>query len=131
NSHPPPPEVPSSPPVPNANIEKAVHIATFYRDAAAGSLPAVSLVDPGFLNDESEENDADIRLGEAFMARVVNAVMAGPAWPRTLLIWLYDEGGGYYDHVPPPRAIPPGDIPPPTTVPPAQPGGAAPHRRRR
>src|SRR4029450_5412343 len=40
-----------------------------------------------------------------------------------LLIWLYDEGGGYYDHVPPPRAIPPDDIPPLITVPPDQPGG--------
>jgi phospholipase C len=117
------PQVALFPPVLNANIEKAVHIDTFYLDAAAGTLPAVSLVDPGFLNDESEENHADIRLGEAFMARVVNAVMAGPAWPRTLLIWLYDEGGGYYDHVPPPRAIPPDDIPPLITVPPDQPGG--------
>ena len=42
--------------------------------------------------------------GEQFVARVVNAVMAGPAWPRTLLVWLYDEHGGYYDHVAPPAA---------------------------
>ena len=57
------------------------------------------------------------------MARVVNAVMAGPKWSKTFLIWLYDEGGGYYDHVPPPRAIPPDDIPPEITVPPDLPGG--------
>jgi phospholipase C len=37
--------------------------------------------------------------------------MAGPAWPHTLLIWLYDECGGYYDHVPPPEAVPPDDVP--------------------
>ena len=30
--------------------------------------------------------------------------MAGPAWQRTLLVWLYDEHGGYYDHVAPPAA---------------------------
>jgi phospholipase C len=33
-------------------------------------------------------------------------------WPRTLLIYTYDEHGGYYDHVPPPAAVPPDDTPP-------------------
>jgi phospholipase C len=37
--------------------------------------------------------------------------MHGPGWPHTLLIWLYDEHGGYYDHVPPPPAVPPDDVP--------------------
>jgi phospholipase C len=111
------------PPVYNANKEKVLTIDRFYADAAAGQLPAVALVDPGFLDDESEENNADIRVGETFAARVINAVMAGPGWPKTVLIWVYDEHGGYYDHVPPPRAIPPDDIPPEITVPPDQPGG--------
>ena len=31
--------------------------------------------------------------------------MQGPGWPGTLLIWVYDEHGGYYDHVPPPEAL--------------------------
>ena len=53
-------------------------IDQFHLDAAAGTLPAVSFVDPGFDSDESEENNADIRMGETFVARVVNAVMAGP-----------------------------------------------------
>ena len=111
------------PPVYNANKEKVLTIDRFYADAAAGQLPAVALVDPGFLDDESEENNADIRVGENFAARVINAVMGGPGWPKTVLIWVYDEHGGYYDHVPPPRAIPPDDIPPEITVPPDQPGG--------
>ena len=37
--------------------------------------------------------------------------MHGPGWPQTLLIWLYDEHGGYYDHVPPPPAAAPDDVP--------------------
>jgi hypothetical protein len=82
----------------------------FFADAAAGTLPAVSLVDPDFTL-YSEENPQDIAAGEAFSAAVVNAVLHGPAWPDTLLIWLYDEHGGYYDHVPPPRAVTPDDIP--------------------
>ena len=38
--------------------------------------------------------------------------MAGPGWKNTLLIWNFDEHGGYYDHVVPPRAIAPDNIPP-------------------
>jgi phospholipase C len=54
---------------------------------------------------------------------VVNAAMHGPGWSKTLLIWTYDEHGGYYDHVPPPPAIPPDSIPPDIHVPPDIPGG--------
>ena len=82
----------------------------FFADADAGRLPAVSIVDPDF-EKYSEENPQDISRGESFAAEVINRVMAGPAWPHTLLIWLYDECGGYYDHVPPPEAVPPDDVP--------------------
>jgi len=67
-------------------------------------------VEPDF-QASSEENPQDISAGEALAARVINAVMAGPGWPHTLLIWLYDEHGGYYDHVPPPSAPAPDDVP--------------------
>jgi len=90
---------------------KIVSIAQFFTDAAAGTLPNYSLVEPDY-GTQSEENPQNIALGEAFAAQVINAVMAGPAWERTLLIWTYDEHGGYYDHVPPPRAVPPDAIPP-------------------
>ena len=60
----------------------------------------------------TEENPADIQLGEAYSSSMINAVMHSPAWPKTALLFMYDEHGGYYDHVPPPAAIPPDDIPP-------------------
>jgi phospholipase C len=82
----------------------------FFADAAAGTLPAVSVVDPDF-GLYSEENPQDITHGEAFSAAVINAVMNGPGWSSTLLLWLYDEHGGYYDHVPPTAAVPPDDVP--------------------
>src|SRR5579875_222345 len=82
----------------------------FFADAAAGTLPAVSIVDPDF-ETYSEENPQDISRGESFAAAVINAVMRGPAWESTLLLWIYDEHGGYYDHVPPPAAIAPDDVP--------------------
>jgi phospholipase C len=113
-------------------------ISSFFADCAAGTLPAVSLVDPEFgvagevggplsslplppadtaadrlsAQGGDEENPQDIQIGQAFVAKVVNAVLASPAWPRTLLVWTYDEHGGYYDHVPPPAAVAPDSIPP-------------------
>jgi phospholipase C len=85
-------------------------IERFMGDAGAGRLPSVSIVDPDF-HESSEENPQDIQEGEAFAARVINAVMSGAGWLHTLLIWVYDEHGGYYDHVPPPAAVEPDDQP--------------------
>lgn len=82
----------------------------FWRDAAEGTLPSISIVDPDF-GGCSEENPQDVQVGEGFAAGVINAVMTGKAWEKTLLIWLYDEHGGYYDHVPPPPAVAPDGVP--------------------
>jgi phospholipase C len=93
----------------------------FYQDCRAGRLPAISLVTPDlFVISEGETQD--VQAGEAFTASVVDAVLHSPAWPRTMLIVVYDEGGGYYDHVPPPAAVAPDDVPPAIHVPPDQPG---------
>jgi phospholipase C len=86
----------------------------FHKDAAAGTLPAVSYVDTRYVTDpgESEENNADISYGENFVAKVVDSVFNSPNWKNTVLIYTYDEHGGYYDHVPPPPALKPDNIPP-------------------
>jgi phospholipase C len=81
----------------------------FFADADNGTLPAFSIVDPDFTG-YSEENPQDIRRGESFAAEVINRVMHGKGWADTLLIWVYDEHGGHYDHVPPPAAVPPDDV---------------------
>ena len=99
-----------------------VKIDQYFVDAAAGTLPGFSIVDPDF-EEQSEENPQDIHVGEQFASRVIRAAMDGPAWAKTVLIWCYDEHGGYYDHVPPPAAIAPDDIPPDIQVPPDEPGG--------
>jgi phospholipase C len=85
-------------------------IEQFFADADAGTLPAFCIVDPSF-DDFSEENPQDVRKGESFAAEVINRVMHGRGWADTLLIWTYDENGGYYDHVAPPGAVPPDDVP--------------------
>jgi phospholipase C len=81
----------------------------FFADADSGTLPSFSIVDPDF-DTYSEENPQDIRKGESFAAEVITRVMHGKGWPRTLLIWVYDEHGGYHDHVAPPAAVPPDEV---------------------
>jgi len=84
-------------------------IPTFFEDAAAGTLPSVSFVDPRFINaeDGNSADDhpvADIRAGQAFLNEVYEALVRSPQWERTLLVINYDEWGGFFDHVPPPYA---------------------------
>ncbi len=71
---------------------------------------------------ETQEDPQDMYYGEAWAHRVIEAVLQSPRWDRTLLIYTYDEHGGYYDHVPPPRAIPPDAIAPKLS--PGDPAGA-------
>jgi phospholipase C len=90
----------------------------FLRDAAAGTLPAVSFVDSRFtlLPDAAFGNDdhlhADIARGDAFLAQVFHALAGGPGWPGTVLVVNYDEWGGFFDHVPPPRRVAPNQVDP-------------------
>jgi phospholipase C len=84
-------------------------IAQFFADAAAGTLPNVSFIDPRFISEElGTSNDdhplADIRNGQIFMSQIYDAVTSSPNWANTVLIYTYDEWGGFYDHVPPPLA---------------------------
>jgi phospholipase C len=84
-------------------------VQAFQAALAANTLPAVTLVEGGY-RFSSEENPQDVRAGQSFVAGVINALFAAPAvWAKSLLIFTYDEGGGYYDHVAPPAAPSPGD----------------------
>lgn len=108
---------PPLPPSPQAGVADLAGspyfkpISQFFSDAQSGDLPAFAIIDPNF-STQSEEDPQNITVGESFAYDVTNALMASPAWPKTLLVWTYDEHGGYYDHVPPPRALAPDDIPP-------------------
>ena len=61
---------------------------------------------------ETQEDPQDMYWGEAWAATLIQAVLDSKTWSRTLLVYIYDEHGGYYDHVPPPAAIAPDTIPP-------------------
>ncbi len=85
--------------------------STFAADVAAGKLAQFTFLDPNY-DTTSEENPQDIQVGEQFIASVVKTLMQAPTWKHTALFITYDEHGGYYDHVPPPRAIRPDSIDP-------------------
>ena len=93
---------------------EALHHAAFdqfYADAGAGRLPSFTLLDPDY-GTQSQENPQNMAVGEGLLAKVVDALGASPQWPGTMLVVTYDEGGGYYDHVPPPAALAPDPVPP-------------------
>ena len=80
----------------------------FLADAAAGTLPNVSFIDPRF-EDESNGTSgddhplADLRAGDAFLSEIFHALATGPQWSSTVLIINYDEWGGFFEHVVPGR----------------------------
>ena len=89
--------------------------ADFLADAAAGTLPSVSFLDPRFtILDDGLGNDdhphADLRAGEAFLGQVYKAITNGPGWKNTVLIINRDEWGGFYDTVVPPRVVAANDV---------------------
>jgi phospholipase C len=84
----------------------------FFRDARGreASFPNYSFIEPDYFG--SGQNDehppSDILRGEVLLAQVYNAIRRNEAlWEKTLLVVLYDEHGGFYDHVTPPACVAP------------------------
>jgi phospholipase C len=120
----------------NRLATNVVPFAEFEKDAAAGTLPDFSLIEPNFVGGHGDYHpafgralgpqvDADtldpassILAGEAFLARIFDIYRSSTSesgsnvWNTTLLIG-WDEPGGTYDHVPP------GPVPPPDPEAPA------------
>lgn len=85
--------------------------ASFVEDAQRGNLAQVTWIDPNFKDLDlahTQSNDdhppSDVQDGQELVLLVYNAIAAGPAWDRTLLLVVYDEHGGFFDHVAPPEA---------------------------
>jgi phospholipase C len=75
-------------------------LSDFYSAAADGSLPNVSWVTPDWA--DSNHPGAPIGQGQAWVTRLVNAVMRGPEWKSSAIFLAWDDWGGFYDHVEPP-----------------------------
>ena len=70
------------------------------REQRVIAVPAVSWVVPNGGN--SEHPDSSIAVGQAYVTRLINAVMKGPDWSSSAVFVTYDDCGCFYDHVPPP-----------------------------
>ena len=76
-------------------------VNNFYTAAKNGTLPAVSWVTPS--SKESEHPPALVSTGQAYVTGLINAVMQGPDWSSTAIFLSWDDWGGFYDHVVPPK----------------------------
>jgi phospholipase C len=76
-------------------------LSSFYRSAKAGTLPAVSWIEPS--GKVSDHPPNLISAGQSHVTRLVNAIMRSPDWKSTAIFLAWDDWGGFYDHVAPPR----------------------------
>jgi phospholipase C len=93
----------------NRGVGHSKPISKYFERAATGRLPALSFVDPqlqfakeehGISNDDHPWSD--VRTGENFIAEAVSAFIDSPQWKRGALFVVFDEWGGFFDHVRPP-----------------------------
>ena len=83
---------------------------TFLDAAAAGELPAVAWIDPNFTDQDivgpTGANDdhppSDVKDGQDLVLRIYHALTTARSWSKSLLVIVYDEHGGLFDHVAPP-----------------------------
>ncbi len=88
-------------------------VSQFAQDVAAATndtFPDFVFIEPAYMDPGANDDHPshDVLAGEALIAHIYNTIRASDyLWRTTLLVVLFDEHGGFYDHVSPPAAIPP------------------------
>jgi len=88
------------------NVANYHHMPQFYRDAAAenpDTFPEFALIEPSYMppGENDDHPPHDVLATETLIANVYNAIRANAKlWKETLLVVLFDEHGGFYDHAP-------------------------------
>jgi phospholipase C len=85
----------------DGQLENVAPLQSFFRAARTGTLPAVSWITPA--QAVSEHPPALITRGQAYVTSLVDAVMRSKDWSSTAIFLSWDDWGGFYDHVAPPR----------------------------
>jgi phospholipase C len=85
----------------NGQLGNVQPLNSLVQDARNGTLPAVSWIGPS--QSVSEHPPGLISTGQAFTTGVINAIMQSPNWSSTAIFLTWDDWGGFYDHVVPPR----------------------------
>jgi phospholipase C len=84
-------------------LDRIMGHSEFYAAAADGTLPSVSWVMPYSGVGEHPGAGEPIWKGQRHVTNVINALMRGPDWENTAVFLTWDDWGGFYDHVEPPR----------------------------
>jgi phospholipase C len=84
---------------PTRLAQATTDFSEFVTDCAAGTLPAVSWIVTEAV--VCEHPPAPLDMGQLLVARVVELLRSSSAWDSTALFVTYDEGGGFFEHVPP------------------------------
>jgi phospholipase C len=96
-------------------------ISQYLSDVKNGTLPQVAFIEPASessLDEHPSDDDVapqlapNVESGSAYVASLVNALMASPSWKDSAFFLSFDEAGGFYDHVAPQPAVSPDGIPP-------------------
>jgi len=74
---------------------------SYFTAARAGTLPSVTWITPSQL--DSEHPPASVHQGQAYVTALINAAMKSPDWNSTAIFLSWDDWGGFYDHLTPPR----------------------------
>ena len=85
-----------------AHIRDASEFVKALRD---GGLPAVAFVKPHW-KENAHAVSSTVGAGDRWIGEIVTGIMASRYWSRVALVITYDEGGGWFDHVPPPVVDP-------------------------
>ena len=97
---------------PNPLPANVVPASQFLTDAKNGTLPQVAMIEGGYNSQLDEHPKTNVQTGAQYVASLINGLMASPSWKDSAFILTYDEGGGFYDHVPPQAAVNPDGIAP-------------------
>ena len=90
----------------SSNFDIKSHLgatAQFYKDLKNGTLPQVSYLVPA--GTDSEHAPYNVQTGMWYVTGLINAVMQSTYWSKCAVIVVWDDYGGFYDHVPPPRQL--------------------------
>jgi phospholipase C len=84
---------------PNAHLQDETQ---FFSDLSSGDLPAVSFIKPIGADNEHPGYASELA-GQQHVADIVHAIQNSSAWAHTAIVITYDENGGRWDHVSPPK----------------------------
>jgi phospholipase C len=92
------------------STQNSSHIQNFtmpvFKSALSnGTLPAVTWITPDGAHDMHPGPGNNILDGIEWLDQLVQAVQNSSEWQSTAIVVLFDEGGGWYDHVPPPQLV--------------------------